>query len=233
MTTVEDQERAFLPTEAMTFAGLAFDATADEWRLRDTAKEYAVRWKTIEPHVTQAFLLGFKLTLLWYVENRSVSRVANLCVGMKHFLKIMCFSSSNRLAEISETTLLNFRSRLGKAREYRLGSLASMFERWNSQGQSGIHKSAIRWLDETQLTGNKKGVAVTTQDAHTGPFTQNEALAIQQSVTEALATGRMNLGDHCLLTLISASGSRGVQMAALKCKDLKDPNAVDAKGEPN
>ena len=231
MTTAEDQECAALPTKAKTFEGLIFDATADEWRLRDTAKEYAVRWRTVEPNVSHAFLLGFKLTLLWYAENRSVSRVANLFTGMKHLLKVMCFSSSSRLAEISETTLLNFRSKLGKAREYKLGSLASMFERWNGQGHNGVDDSAIRWLNETQLTGNNKGVAVTTQDVHSGPFTQIEALAIQQGVTDALATGRMNLGDHCLLTLISALGSRGVQMAALKCKDLKDPSAEDAKSE--
>jgi integrase len=231
METLDLPVRAALPTEAFSFEGLPFDPTSAEWTLRDTATEFDVCWPKVETKMTPSTLLGLKLTLLWYVENRSVSRVRNIFIGIEHLLRSLGFDASNRLEEISETTLLNYLAKLGESREHRLGSLSSVFERWSDQGYAGIDASAIRWLNETRLKGNPKGVAVTTQNPLRGPFTQIEALAIQQAVTEALANGRMSLGDHCLVTLISALGSRGVQIAALKCMDLKDPTAEDSRGE--
>jgi integrase len=230
MAGTESQFPEALPTEAKSFAGVAFDATKNEWMLRDSAIEYTVRWETVEPKTSRSFLLGFKFALLWYTENCSVSRVANLYRQMNHFLETMKFNASNQLEQISETTLINYRSKLGQGREWLLGSLASFFARWHAQGHSGVDDSAVRWLIETRLKGNSKGTAVRTQDPVKGPFTQIEALAIQQAVIDALGSGKVDLSDHCLLTLLAALGSRNVQLAALKCKDLKAPGA-DSKSE--
>lgn len=208
---------------AKSFEGKPFNPFADTWNLRDTATEYDIEWGRLKPLVTSRFLRNAKTTLRWYVENRSVSRARNLYLGLLSLIEGLDPSNSKPLSLLTESQLIRWRTLLGKRREYRLGSLSGFLLRGYEQGHPCIDAGAARWLEEVKLRGNAKGEAVATQDPVTGPLTQVESLAVFQSTTAAVGDGRISLDDFCLVQLQSALGSRSVQFAALKCKDLRPP----------
>jgi integrase len=212
-----------LPELAKSFQGKDFDPRLDKWVLRDAAIEVTFNWNEFNHLLKPKIALEFKLALLWFVENRSVSHASNIFDAMKLLLKFNLEINRTSVATIDELLLTRFRTHLGPLREWRLGNLRGFFKRWYAQGYGGLTEAAMKWLQSIRLKGNPKGEAVKTQDPRLGPFTQNEAQAIQLAVNDALATGQLSLQDHVLVTLISALGSRSVQMAALKCRDLRQP----------
>lgn len=216
-----------LPREAYTFEDLAFDPTSPEWELRDAACAYTIRWKRFDALLTGEMINSLKHISLWYVENRSVSSIKNIHGQLFPFLKEGRFRTSQNLSGITLANITNFRAKLGKAFEWKLGLLSGFFQKWAAQGHKGVEPAAIKLLEEISLTGNAKGGAVKTQDSNTGPFTVNEALAIQQGISAALATGRMDLRHYTQTVLLSAFGSRSVQFAALKCGDLTEEKRED------
>jgi integrase len=128
----------------------------------------------------------------------------------------------------SQAHLQSYRSALQPSEEWKLATLSGFFRRWSAQGHPGVDPAAVKFLEELTLKGNFKGVAVSTSDPATGPFTVVEASAISTAVSDALATGRMSLRQYCITVLMAALGSRAVQFAALKCCDLRPP---DPKGD--
>lgn len=221
--TQDDQ----LPTEAYTFEGLAFDPSSPEWELRDAACAHTIRWKRLDVLLTDIMINSLKHISLWYVENRSVSTIKNIHGQLFPFLKEERKCTPQTISGISSANIINFRAKLGKQFEWKLGLLSGFFQKWAAQGHKGVEPAAIKLLEEISLTGNPKGLAVKTQDSNTGPFTVNEALAIQQGISDALAVGRMNLRHYTQTVLFSAFGSRSVQFAALKCKDLTEEKRED------
>lgn len=227
MTTAKDQRWStdHLPEVAFTFEKLRFSPRSEDWVIRDAANEFVISWRDVANLITPTLLASFQLVLLWFLENRSASRVRNIFGTMKAALGVVCANRAPPIAQIDQLVLTTLRQTYRGSREWRLGTLSSFFKRWHAQGHPGITDDAIDWFEATRIKGNQKGVAVATQDPHSGPFTQNEALAIQLAVTDALATNRITLQDHVLTTLVSALGSRCVQMAALKCGDLRALNS--------
>lgn len=205
---------------AESFEGLRFDAAADLWTLRDNVTEFAFDWSRLSGSLRPEVLQGAKTTLRWYVESRSLSRARNLYIDLLNLVEHLAFTRSTPWELLGESHLIRYRNLLGKRREYRLGSLRGFLVRWYEQGHPGIDDGAAKWLEEVTLRGNAKGEAVATQNPVVGPFTQGEALAVHQGATAAVGAGRIALDDFCLVQLQSALGSRSVQFAALKCKDL-------------
>jgi hypothetical protein len=82
-------------------------------------------------------------------------------------------------------------------------------------------------LTEWTFKGNPKGNAVLTHDPVKGPFTECEVHSIQSALSTALAAGTLTLRVYVLTILHLALGSRAVQFAALKIKDLLIDSAKD------
>jgi hypothetical protein len=226
MPTSEDANADRSAQKSHTFEGMPYDPSADTWNIRDATTEYDVNWNRLAGRAAPEFVRGAKRTLRWYVENRSVSRTANLYRDLLHFIEHPKLFGKTPIVQITESPLIHFRNLLGGKREHRLGSLRGFLLRWHEQGHSGIDADAARWLREVKLRGNAKGTAVATQDPIAGPFTQIEQAAIHQHSTSALSAGKIGLDDFCAMQLQSALGSRSVQFAAMKCKDLIRPKDV-------
>lgn len=208
---------------ATSFEGVSYDPDAELWVLRDTVSEFTFDWVRVSEQVSPQVLRSIKETLRWYVEHRSLSRTRNIYMGLNHILGTLGFSLQSQLTLLTESALIRYRNSLGKRNEWRLGTLRRFLLKWYERGLPGIDDSAALWLNEVKLAGNTKGEAVATQDPQSGPFTQMEALAVHQSAIVAFGLGQISIGDFCLVQLVSALGSRSVQFAALKCKDLLPP----------
>lgn len=222
MTT--DDFGAPLPTEAHTVEGLVFNPSDNQWKLRDTAGSLTVKWRRFDSWMAPSLVHSFRHVLLWYVENRALSTARNIHDRLTALLTAISASGSSAVKSITQAHLQSYRSSLKPSEEWKLATLSGFFRRWSDQGHPGVDPSAVGFLEEITLKGNFKGIAVSTSDPTTGPFTVVEASAINAAVSDALATGRISLRQYCITVLMAALGSRAVQFAALKCCDLRPPD---------
>ncbi|MCT7628393.1 site-specific integrase [Aliarcobacter butzleri] len=132
---------------------------------------------------------------------------------------------------ISDTDLINYRGYLGKEREWYLGSLSGFLKKWYDLGDSCLTKEAYGYLKEIRIKGNVKGEAVSTMDTLEGPFTDMELELIQISINNSYAKNEINIDDYILIWLFMIYGSRPIQFAQMKLKDLISIKRDDATHE--
>lgn len=213
-----------LPTEAYTLEGMVFNPSGERWKLRDTAGILKVDWRRFDRWMAPRLVHSFKHVLLWYVENRALSTARNIHDRLTALLIAMAASGVPVVKAFTQAHLQNYRSSLKPSEEWKLATLSAFFRRWSDQGHPGVDPAAVEFLEEITLKGNLKGIAVSTSDPTTGPFTVVEASTISSAVSDALATGQITLRQYCITVLMAALGSRAVQFAALKCCDLRPPD---------
>jgi hypothetical protein len=215
-----------LPESAKTNSGVIFCPRLSRWAYREESSSVSLDFGALTG-ATPYLVIGLKIALLWYAENRSANHLMSLFDRMRHFLTTLEASRNTHLAEISSEHLINYRSLLTPGTRWYLGTLAGLLKKWHGLGHPGITNDAVAFLKQIKIAGNEKGAAVSTFDAHSGPFTDIELQAIQSAFNAAFAQGDVSLGDYMLGWLFMLLGQRPVQYALLKVCDLTVGRAKD------
>lgn len=156
-----------LPALVRTRGGASFDPHEDTWAYRDGVLDISLKFGTLTG-LSGGVVLALKSTLVWYAENRSPDHLVNLFTRMQHFSHFLRTKLEARFTSISSTELISYRSSLGDAHQWYLGSLRGLLKKWHGLGYAGVTDDAVLFLDQVRLKGNLKGAAVLTMDSRKG-----------------------------------------------------------------
>lgn len=215
-----------LPESAKTNSGVVFSPRLSRWAYREEGSSVSLDFGALAG-VTPSLVIGLKITLLWYAQNRSANHLMSLFDRARHFFKALEELRNASLTEIASEHLINYRSLLTPGTRWYLGTLAGLLKKWHGLGHLGVTDDAVAFLKQVRIKGNAKGVAVLTFDAKTGPFTDIELEAIQSAFNSAFAQGDVSLGDYMLGWMFMLLGQRPVQYALLKVCDITSGRAKD------
>lgn len=216
-----------LPDHAVSLAGIEFNPQRDKWTLIDQASRVVIDWSKLAKYVDFQLLKSIKLTLLWYVENKSLSHAHNIHEKMIDFFSTIFTDALDRFRDVKSKDIVNYHGSLNSRSEWYLGVLSGFFKKWHRLGYPGLSPDVPKLFHQLTLKGNSKGEAVQTMDPKVGPFTDIEEQAFQSALNFAYAEGKVSLRLYALSWLFRALGSRPVQFAVLKIKDFLIQQADD------
>lgn len=208
-----------VPESVTTRGGAVFATAGTTWEVREAAVMVRLLFEKLPP-LSRPFLTAFQATLVWYARNASIWHFRNMFQRASNLFDFKFEIARTAIGEISATDILNFRSHLGVAQEYKLGAVSGFLEKWHALGYAGISDDAIHQLGQLRLKGNPKGVDVATRHPIKGPFTDIELEALQSGLNTAYGKGLVSDAEYALCWLFMALGQRPVQYALLKVCDV-------------
>jgi len=188
------------------------DPNDDIWKL---SKDKAVNFIPLSMLVSPDTLYWIKKVIVLYVEEYSAYYIDKMIGDLVRLYK------ETGAVEITDVELRNFRSKLDERHEWQLGSLVAFFKKWEKKGYPGITTGAIEYLDQQTLKGCVKGEAVQLLDPVKGPLSDLEVQAIHEGLNSAYREGKIRTEDYAAVLPQSSLGSRSVQIAKTKIKDLR------------
>lgn len=203
---------------SQTKNGVQFDPNNDLWRIEDSSGVANFKFNFFNIPLKNKYSL--KNTFKWYLENHSVRHTENMHKYLKILYVCILDNSEIKLFKITDTDLMNFREYIGKEREWYLGSLSGFLKKWYKMGDSCLTKEAYGYLQEIKLKGNIKGEAVATMNPFNGPFTDLELELIQTAINNSYAKNEIKSDEYILVWLFMIYGSRPIQFAQMKIKDV-------------
>lgn len=205
--------------------GSIFDPEADVWSYRDNSLTVRLDFSTLSAELP--LRQSAKAVFRWYAENKSASHLMNLFQRLEHFLNYQ----GSPARQIDSAMLLSYRASLPRTRSWYVGTLGGLILKWRALGYAGITDDAVSFIKASRIAGNRKGEAVLTLDARSGPLTDVESQAITSALEAAFTNGSVSEDDYLLAQLFMLLGQRPVQYAALKVCDLKV--IVSSDGSPS
>lgn len=157
---------------------------------------------------------GFFNTLIFYSMNLSASHVQNIFFRCLHFLRITGCS------QITDSSLINYRSTLTRDTEWYLGTIRGFLRKWHDLGYEGISDDLIDLLDGWTIKGNIKGDVIKRLDPVKGPLSDIELQAFNEGAVQAYEKNVITLTDLALGLAISNTGRRPIQISHLRIKDV-------------
>ncbi|WP_237946025.1 site-specific integrase [Aliarcobacter butzleri] len=203
---------------SQTRNGVQFDPNEEQWRITDSNKQVNFNFNRLKLKKQHKFSL--KNSFKWYLENHSLTHAHNMFEQFVSLFSFFYTESTDIIKEISDVDLINYRGYLGKEREWYIGSLSGFLKKWYKMGDSCLTKEAYGYLQEIKLKGNIKGEAVATMDPYDGPFTDLELELIQTAINNSYAKNRIKTDEYILVWLFMIYGSRPIQFAQMKIKDV-------------
>lgn len=203
-----------LPEEVKTKAGFLFNPNLGIWKITDGVITCDFNFELL--NLSDNCLNSLKLTLIWYLEYRSVAHAKNL---LERFLAFNRFLNK-KVQIIAANDLLNYKTHLAERQGWYLGTLAGLLRKWHDLMLPGVSEDAISLLKDLRIKGNLKGEAVLTMDPDRGPFTELEIQSIHRGLARLFESGALSREDYCLAWLFLAFGMRPVQYAGMKVCDV-------------
>lgn len=203
---------------SQTRNGVQFDPNEEIWSITDSNKRVTFNFNRL--NIKDKYLHSSKNTFKWYLENHSLTHSHNM---FEHFVSLcsnLYIKLNKIIEEISDIDLINYRESIGKKRGLNLGALSGFLKHWYKMGDSCLTKEAYGYLKETRFKGNTKGEAVLTMDPFIGPFSDIELELIQISITNSYAKNEIKTSEYILVWLFMIYGSRPIQFAQMKVKDV-------------
>ncbi len=203
---------------SQTRNGVQFDPNEDTWNIQDIsgASVFNFSYFNISPKNKHSL----KDTFRWYLENNSARHTANMYKYFKDLIKYLSYNFEKKISQITDIDLINYREHQGIKHEWYIGSLSGFSKHWYKMGDSCLTKEAYGYLKETRFKSNPKGEAVLTMDPINGPFSDMELELIQISITNSYAKNEMKISEYILVWLFMIYGSRPIQFAQMKVKDV-------------
>lgn len=215
-----------VPEFVTTRGGAVFATAGTTWEVREAAVMVRLLFEKLPP-LSRPFLTAFQATLVWYARNASLSHFHNMFQRASNLFDFKFEIATTTICEINAADILNYRSHLGDANEYKLGAVSGFLERWHALGYAGIRSDAIHQLGQLRLRGNRKGVDVATRHPTKGPFTDIELETLQSGLNTAYGKGLVSDAEYSLCWLFMALGQRPVQYALLKVCDVTCTDDAD------
>lgn len=207
-----------LPLMAMTFEGVAFYPSEDEWAIEGLTRAALIKFGTF-PRLSKKMIHRLKWMLSLSLQNKSLSHAKNLHFHFTNFYRSIP-DSADTIHKIELSHILTFKGGLTAATEWYLGVVRILLTDMNALGFGIASEDVIEYLTAATIRGNVKGTSIRTRDPEKGAFTDVELLAIQSTLNDAYANGEINLDEFAITWLFLAYGPRPIQIAALKEKDL-------------
>jgi hypothetical protein len=208
-----------LPETAKARGGSLFQPQRDLWHLREGTHELKLHFYEL-PELGSQFKSAFKAALFWYAQNHSARHLGNMFYRSKNLFRFKRDATGEPVSEISDIDLLNYKSAIGKHREWYLSGLSAFLQQWGRLGLTGISTSAIALLQQLRLKTNEKGAAIATMDPLNGPFSALELEALQTALNAAFSRRKVDTEEYVLCWLLMMLGQRATQYAALKVCDI-------------
>lgn len=192
--------------------GYAFYENENSWRI---SKDIKLKFSQAVLNIDKKTLNSFRKTLAIYAEKYSSYHTINM-YNRFHELVV-----NTQLKTIDTYTLLNWKTNLGKEREWHLGSLKGFLLSWHEYGYYGVDKAVASLLESFTLSGNDKGKSVIMRCPYTGAFTENEILALMTELARLWKEDLISFETYAYIHLLQATARRPIQIRHLKFEDLR------------
>ncbi|WP_245637572.1 integrase [Eikenella halliae] len=192
--------------------GYEFDENKNSWHI---SKDIKINFSNAILSIDKKTLNGFRKALAVYAEKYSSYHTINM-YNRFHELVV-----NTQLKTIDTHTLLNWKTNLGKEREWHLGALKGFLLSWNEYGYYGVDKAVVSLLESFTLIGNDKGKSVLMRCPYTGAFTENEILALMTELARLWKEDLISFETYAYIQLLQATARRPIQIRHLKFEDLK------------
>jgi hypothetical protein len=194
-----------------------YDPNSSDWKLD---RHTEVRLDTLGKLMNEDDFLSFKLNLIYFANKYSPSYVNNIVKYTQSLLK------KTKAKSITFSVLVNYKSALGKDREYRLGAINAFLCRWYKK-YNGITKAAHDFLKSTTFKGNPKGEAVRLLDPNKGPLTDIEQENLHAQAYACYREGLINTEEISSVLITTHIGCRAVQTSDLRIQDLRQSQSLN------
>lgn len=192
--------------------GYEFDFNSNYWILN---KDVKITFGNFFESIDDVTFDGFKKALARYAEE--------LSPGYTHimysiFIRMMRDTNS---ARVEVSTILNWKSSLGKDKEWYLGSLKSFLINWHDYGYKGIGNDVVKLLDSFTLSANPNiGASVANRCPYSGAFTDNEVIAINSELIRLFRENLIDIRAFSYVSLVQATAMRPAQLRQIRLCDL-------------
>lgn len=218
------------PTETIdlrTRSGLEITVPRSRWRYRDGVTNVDIDFSVLSDLLSDTLLHSLQSVMSWHVERYAPKTLNNLMDRLKAMFRALANSDHEKRNSITATDLINYRSHVGKQREYYFATLRSFLVRWSRLGYPGIADDAVEFVTDLKVDNNPRGNAVATLNPKQGPFTVIELEGLLSELHGAYADGTIRPDAYHLCLLYSYFGARTAQYAAMKTKDLNQNIGAD------
>lgn len=208
-----------LPLKATTFEGVDFHPQMEDWdvgglvgSLRLTFSDFA--------SLSREMVHRLKWGLLICLQNQSSSYASNKYYRFKSFYRSVLAQHDVVHHQVELPEVLSYRGRLEPNTEWYLGVIRVLLTDLEQLGFGIASTETVEYMSTATIRGSIKGTSIRTRDETSGSFTDAELLEMQSVLNDAYAAGRIDLTAFAITWLFLAYGSRPIQVAALKERDL-------------
>lgn len=196
----------------ISFRGYAFSLDDCIWRLD---KDIELNLLFVKRRLDNQKYSSFIKVLSFFAETCSSSHTANI---LDRYRLLLDFASESPL---DVRTIIRYRSTLGESREWYLAVVRVLFKKWEALGLPGLERDVVSLLTSWRLKVNRRGDAIKRSDPNQGALSDIELQSVLEKSAQAYEQGRLDVTGLCVIQLLASSGRRGIQLAALKVKDVK------------
>jgi integrase len=213
--------------ELQTRSGLQITVPRSRWRYRDEVTIVDLDFSALSDLVSDTLLDSLQSVMSWHVERYAPMTLNNLMDRLKAMFRALAVSDHQKRNSITAADLINYRSHLGKQREYYFATLRSFLVRWSALGYPGVTDDAVEFVTDLKVGNNPRGNAVATLDPKQGPLTTIEHEGLLSELHGAYADGTIAPEAYHLSLLFTYFGARPTQYAAMKTKDISRNAGAD------
>ncbi|RZL04144.1 MAG: site-specific integrase [Rubrivivax sp.] len=190
------------------------------WTYRDEVTDVDLNFLRLVHLLSDEMLASLQSVMAWHVERYAPRTLTNLMDRLTAMFQAIALTPNSRRTKLTAGDLVNYRSQLGKQREYYFSTLRSFLVRWSNLGYSGVDLDTVEFLRDLRVDNNPRGNAVATLDPKVGPISTIEHEGLLSELHNSYADQRISPSAYHLVLLLSYFGARTTQYAALKTKDL-------------
>jgi len=203
-----------------TRSGLEITVPLARWTYRDEVTDVDLDFADLILLLSDDMLNSLQMVMVWSVERYAPTTLINLMGRLNAMFRALSMPEQARRTSLTASDLMSYHAQLGKLREFYFGTLRSFLIKWSTLGYAEITADAVEFVKELRVRTNPRGTAVATLDPKLGPFTTIEHEGLLSEFHDATADGRIGSAAYHLSLLLTYFGSRPIQFAALKTKDL-------------
>lgn len=208
---------------AQSREGYEIDVGLRRWIL---SRDVTVKLEWVDEWLGSPLKMSFIQMVAWYASTRAPGTVQTAALAFKALIGFIRQGEAT-VSEITSVSLTNYRSHLGKSREFELLPLVVLLRHWLRLNNPGLGRNVKETLRQWKIKSAPKGVAVLTRCPRRGALSELEYEGLSSSLIESFGSRKTSLSNYVLTDLMISTGRRPSQLGDLKLVDILDPD-VDA-----
>lgn len=208
-----------VPSRIVTREGAVIRPTEDVWRFKSLVGWLTFRFDRLNT-LSKRMIHCLKLVFVSYLQSHASSHASNLFISFDFFRRQSEASGTRVFSQIELSHVIQHQSGLTPAKRWRLGVLRILLRDMDRLGFGITSQEALDYLNDLKIPPNSKATSIRTRDPNQGAFSDVELLTIQTALNDTFATGKIDIYAFAITWLLLGYGSRSIQLAALKERDL-------------